>query len=146
MKTTTDTMSFDQLPTDYAGLVRFFMLRPISDDVQLDSATELIDLMAGHDLTLDQDDYLDVLSDLVDKYEQQQHSMQFADAEPIDCLRHLMQEHDMSASALGKLLGDKSLGTRVLHGERSLSKAHITILCDHFKVEPGLFLRVPGDE
>lgn len=46
----------------------------------------------------------------------------------------------MNASDLGKLLGDRSLGSRILNGQRGLSKNHIRILAGHFSVSPALFL------
>ena len=61
MKTSTGTIRFDDLPTSYEDLVRLHMPRPIHDEDELENATELIDLMAGHDLSADQEDYLDLL-------------------------------------------------------------------------------------
>ena len=46
----------------------------------------------------------------------------------------------MSESDLGRLPGDRSLGHRLLAGERSLSKAHIRRLADLFAVSPSVFL------
>jgi antitoxin component HigA of HigAB toxin-antitoxin module len=51
-----------------------------------------------------------------------------------------MRESGMNASGLGKLLGDRALGYRVLKGERNLSKTHIKILSDYFKVDAGSFI------
>jgi HTH-type transcriptional regulator/antitoxin HigA len=59
---------------------------------------------------------------------------------PIERLRYLMEENGMSASDLGRLLGDRSLGSRILNGERELSKSHIKKLAEHFHLEPGFFL------
>ena len=44
---------------------------------------------------------------------------------PVELIRSLMDEHSMSESDLGRLLGDRSLGHRILSGQRELSKAHI---------------------
>ena len=43
----------------------------------------------------------------------------------------------MTASDLGRLLGNRTLGAAILAGRRNLSKAHIKKLAEHFKVEPG---------
>ena len=45
----------------------------------------------------------------------------------------------MKPADLGRLLGNRSLASLILHGKRGLSKTHIRILADRFKVEPGLF-------
>ena len=55
-------------------------------------------------------------------------------------LRYLLADRDMSASDLGRLLGDRSLGTKILNGERALSKSHIKILAAHFHVSPAALL------
>lgn len=48
----------------------------------------------------------------------------------------------MTATDLSRLLGDesRSLGSRILRGERELSKAHIKALCKRFAVSADLFL------
>ena len=139
MTTSTGTIRFDDLPTDYEGLVRLHMPRPIRDENELGNATELIDLMAGHELSADQGDYLDLLSDLVAKYEERTSPPVIA-ITPTEVLKWLMEEHGMNVTDLGKLLGDRSLGPRVLSGERSLSKKHIRIVSERFKISPGAFI------
>jgi HTH-type transcriptional regulator / antitoxin HigA len=62
-------MKFKDLPTTYAGLVALYPPRPIHNETELAAATSMIDAMAGHDLTPDQDDYLDLVSSLVSDYE-----------------------------------------------------------------------------
>jgi antitoxin component HigA of HigAB toxin-antitoxin module len=59
---------------------------------------------------------------------------------PVQLIRSLMEEHDMSESDLGRLLGDRSLGHRILSGERELSKAHIHVLAEHFSLNPAALL------
>jgi HTH-type transcriptional regulator/antitoxin HigA len=140
MKTKLANMTFDKLPKDYAGLIGFLMPRPISDNAELENATEIIDLMAGHDLNKDQEDYLDLMSDLVDKYEAANNEVKYADLEPVDALRYLMQENGMSASAIGRLLGDRALGSRILNGQRSISKKHARLLAEQFAVNIAVFL------
>jgi HTH-type transcriptional regulator/antitoxin HigA len=139
MKTTHRSMDFRRMPKDYAGLVRMLPPRPIHDKVDLANATEILDAMAGHDLTADQEDYLDVLSDLVQKYEAEHEAALRAESTPVERLRYLVEESGMSASDLGRLLGNRGLGSLVLRGQRQLSKAHIRILADHFRLDPGYF-------
>ena len=52
-----------------------------------------------------------------------------------------MEQSGINGSRLGELLGgNRSLGEKILRGERELSKAYIRTLAAHFKVSPGLFL------
>ena len=139
MKTATRSMNFRQMPREYAGLVRVFPPRPIHDRVDLANATEVIDALAGHDLTPDQEDYLDVLSDLVAKYEESRSPLRRARSTPLERLRYLMEQAGMTASDLGRLLGSRGLGSLVLRGRRQLSKTHIRILAEYFRLDPGYF-------
>ena len=127
------------MPKHYAGLVRMLPPRPIHDKVDLANATEIIDAMAGHDLTRDQEDYLDVLSDLVAKYEDEQSPIRRPAGTPLERLRFVVEQAGMTASDLGRLLGSRGLGSLVLRGRRQLSKTHIRILAEHFRLDPGYF-------
>ena len=63
-----------------------------------------------------------------------------ADSTPVERLRYLMDEGGMTPSDLGRVLGDRPLGFRILSGQRELSKAHIRKLSEHFKVDPSYFM------
>ena len=132
--------SFRRLPKVYAELVAMLPPRPIHDEVDLANASEMIERLAGFDLNGDQEDYLDALSVFVEAYEAERFPMEDTRMEPLEALKALLAEHGMTASDLGRLLGNRTLGAAILAGRRSLSKAHIKKLAAHFKVEPGLFL------
>jgi HTH-type transcriptional regulator/antitoxin HigA len=114
--------------------------RPIHDDVDLANATEMIDRLAGFDLNADQEDYLEALSTFVEAYEADRFPINDSAIAPLEVLKTLLAQHDMSASDLGRLLGNRTLGPAILSGRRAISKTHIKKLAEHFKVEPGLFL------
>jgi HTH-type transcriptional regulator / antitoxin HigA len=127
-------------PTTYSDLVAMLPPRPIHDDHDLANATEVVDSMAGFALNPDQEDYLEAIATFIETYEAERFPVDDSQLTPLDALKALMAEHDMSASDLGRLLGNRTLGTPILSGRRALSKAHIKTLAEHFKVEPGLFL------
>ena len=52
---------YEAIPKTYDQLLAMHPLRPIHSDMELEHATEMIDILAGHDLNADQADYLDVL-------------------------------------------------------------------------------------
>jgi len=139
-RTTTVAAGFKRLPRTYAGLVAMLPPRPIHDKVDYDNAVEMIDRLAGFDLTADQEDYLDALATFVEAYERDRFPPDDARLTPLAALKFLVAEHGMTASDLGRLLGNRALGAAILSGRRSLSKAHIKKLAGHFKVEPGLLL------
>jgi HTH-type transcriptional regulator/antitoxin HigA len=129
-----------RLPTAYADLVALLPPRPIHDDIDLSNTTEMIDRLAGFDLSADQEDYLEALSTFVEAYEAERFPIDDSRITPLDALKALLAEHEMTASDLGRLLGNRTLGAAILAGRRGLSKTHIVKLAEHFKVEPGLFL------
>ena len=55
-------MRYEDIPKTYEQILAMHPLRPIHNDEELEHAPEIIDLLAGHDLNIDQADYLDVLS------------------------------------------------------------------------------------
>lgn len=132
--------SFQSLPKRFEQLCGVLPPRPVHDDVELENTAEIIDAMVGHDLNEDQRDYLEVLCELVKAYEDKHHSRDLSHVTPLRALRYLAAEHGMTASALGQLLGNRALGSKLLQGKRELSKAHIRVLAERFKVSPALFL------
>src|SRR5436190_11985998 len=56
----------------YLDLVRRFPLRPLRSDADLDAAVAVVDLLLDREeLTPPEQDYLDVLGDLVEAYEEE---------------------------------------------------------------------------
>jgi HTH-type transcriptional regulator / antitoxin HigA len=130
-----------QMPKTYPGLVELMPPRTIHDDVDLENVTEIIDRLAVLDRpTKDQADYLETLSTLVAAYETAHHSLDVSRLGPLDTLRFLLNEHGLNASDLGRILGQRQLGSAILRGDRQLSKAHILKLAAHFDVSPCVFL------
>jgi HTH-type transcriptional regulator/antitoxin HigA len=140
MTTTAAEPAFGRLPKTYEALAGLQLPRPIHDDADYDAAIEMIGRLAGHDLSPGQEDYLEALSLFVEEYERKRWPLEESSMTPIEALRFLLQENGMSGSDLGRLLGNRTLGSAILRGDRRLSKAHIRTLADHFKVAPGLFL------
>lgn len=129
------------LPRRFAELCALHPPRPIKDQVDLDGAVELVDrLTALPRPTRDQEDYLETLTLLVEAYEAELELG--GDVRGIAALRGLLAANGLTAADLSKLLGDpsRSLGSRILRGERELSKAHVRKLCDRFAVSADLFV------
>jgi len=136
----TRTLTHDDIPETYAELVGLFMPRPLHDDTDYGNALGVLDAMAGFEMNADQKDYFDAIATFVEKYEAEHRAIGETKMTPVELIRSLMDEHGMSTSDLGRLLGDRSLGHRILTGERELSKAHIRILAEHFSLNPAALL------
>jgi HTH-type transcriptional regulator/antitoxin HigA len=131
---------FRKMPKTFAGLCRMLPPRPIHDEAEHENAIEMLDSLVGFDLNEDQLDYLVVMTTLVGAYEDEHHAIDTSDISGLDLLKYLMEQNSMTASGLGELLGNRSLGSKILRGERELSKNHLRVLANHFKVDAGLFL------
>jgi HTH-type transcriptional regulator/antitoxin HigA len=139
MKTSTKP-SFARLPTTFDGLIRLHAPRPIHDQADYENTVEVVDALAGHKLNRDQEDYLLLLSGLVERYE--------ADTLParpkltgVDMLNYLLGENDLSGDDFAKIIGvDRSVAYRILKGERGLTTDHIKALCVRFGTSADLFI------
>jgi len=132
-----------QAATDsYIELVRRFPLRPIRTEAELDRAVDMIDsLIDRGKLNEDEDDYLDVLGDLVRRYETENHPMPaVSDA---DMLRHLIEARETTQASVAAETGiAESTISEILAGKRGLSRRHIEALARHFHVSPAVFMSV----
>ncbi|HVX86560.1 MAG TPA: hypothetical protein VH253_17390 [Phycisphaerae bacterium] len=138
-KTKAKSLPFHAMPKAYSDLVAMHPPRPLHDAIDHDNALAIVMQLAGHDLTPDQDDYLELLSELIENYERRT-LPQPPRTSPLERLRFVVQQAGLSASDLGRLLGNRSLGSALLNGSRELSKTHIRILADTFHLNPAYFL------
>jgi HTH-type transcriptional regulator/antitoxin HigA len=140
-KLTFERLTFEQVPATFDGLIKLHAPRPIHDEVGYKNTVEMVDALAGHPLNKDQEDYLLLLSVLVERYE--------ADTLPkrprvtgLAMLRYLLDENELGGDDLAKLIGvDRSVAYRILKGERGLTTDHIKALCKRFFVPADLFIR-----
>src|ERR1043165_118138 len=108
---------FGKMPKTFEGLCRMLPPRPIHDEADYDNAIEMLDSIVGFDLNEDQLDYLMVMTTLVGEYEDEHHAIDTSDATGLEALKFLLEQNDMTASDLGTLLGNRSLGSKILRGE-----------------------------
>lgn len=123
----------------YIELVHAYPLRPIRSEADLDSAIATIDsLIDRNDLDAGEEDYLDVLSDLVHKYE--------AEHDPIEpvsdafMVRFLLDSNDMTQAELAERskIAESTI-SEVLAGKRTLSRRHIAAVSRVFHLSPSIF-------
>ena len=128
-----------EAPAAYLQLVRTFPLRPIRSDDSLDRAIAVINsLLDRDDLSPAEADYLDVLSDLVERYETEEHPME--DVSDADMLQHLIEAKGVTQAEVARRAGIAvSTISEVLSGKRALSRTHIGKLARYFGVDPGVF-------
>ncbi len=131
----------DVLPRTFEALCDLHAPRPLRGRADLEDVVALLDrLTAIARPTRDQEDYLETLSTLVEAYEAEVDLG--PDVRGVEALKAQLEANALSASDLSHLLGDpsRSLGSRLLRGQRELSKAHIRTLCERFAVSADLFV------
>lgn len=123
----------------YLELIEAFPLRPLRTDRDLARAIKVVDqLLDRGKLTADEADYLDVLSDLVERYESEEHPLPpIPDAA---MLGHLMEAKGIGQTDVARATGIvHSTISEVLSGKRKLNRQQIGKLAKFFHVSPGVF-------
>lgn len=123
----------------YLELIQRFPLRPIRTEEELDRAIEIVDELTDRS-NLDEweKDYLDVLSDLMERYETEQHPI-----EPVSdavILAHLIEAKGITQAMLARQAKiAESTISEVLKGKRTLTRSQIGRLAHCFGVRPTVF-------
>lgn len=142
IRTSTSLESFAALPEDYyTGLCQHYVPRPLHDAADYAAARQAIEPFLGFEnrLNADQVDYLEAVSSFIEAYDRAR--VKWPKGTPLDTLKFLLEQHELSAADLSRILGsDRSLGPKLLRGERRLTVGHIRTLARHFSVEPGVLL------
>lgn len=123
----------------YLELIRRFPLRRLRTEDELDDALRVIDSLIDQPrLSRPEDDYLDVLSDLVIAYEEVHYpETPVSDA---DMLQFLLEAKCVTQAQAAKGAGiAESTISEVLSGKRKLNRRQIGKLARYFHVEPGVF-------
>ena len=119
----------------------------ITDDRYYEEALELIEeLLEEADDSPDDplNAVIEMLSRAVELYENKDRDLVAFEKRAMDqpadlaTLRMLMDQHGLGTADLPEI-GSKSMVSRVLSAERSLSKRHIQALSKRFGIDPGLF-------
>jgi HTH-type transcriptional regulator / antitoxin HigA len=128
------------LPETFGGLVGLMVPHVIEDEADFEEVGEMLNrLVLMRKRTPDQQKYMDIIELTITAYDEK-HPIDTSDISGLDVLKSILDEHKMTASDLGRLLGNRWLGSKILSGERELSKTHMKMLGEHFKLAPGVFL------
>jgi antitoxin component HigA of HigAB toxin-antitoxin module len=141
MRTIAGSESFATLPKDYTGLCQRYVPRPLHDAADYAAARQAIEPLLGFEerLNADQADYLEAVSSFIEAYDQTR--VKWPKGTPLDTLKFLLEQHEMSAADLARVLGgERSMGAKLMRGERRLTVDHIRTLARHFHIEPGVLL------
>ena len=124
-----------------AEMIRRGAPRLIHSDVELADYTKaLFDLTAKADPTSNEEEAIELMTLLIDRYEQEHYAV--PEAEPADVLRFLLEQNGLSQRDIAPELGSESTVSLVLSGKRRLNRDHIARLSRRFHVSPAVFFGV----
>ena len=110
---------------------------PITSERQHEEYLSVLDkLVTKHHPTSEEEKYAEVLTTLIEAYEEH-HSI--PNASPVEVLRTLMDANNLRQKDLASIFGSESIVSEVLHKKRDLNKTHIEKLSKRFHVSPAVF-------
>src|SRR5208337_3028688 len=92
---------------------------------------------AKPDPTPEEEEAIELLTLLIERYEAQHYPV--PDADPVDVLRLLLDQNGLSQRDIAAELGSESTVSLVLSGKRRLNRDHIARLSQRFHVSPSVF-------
>jgi HTH-type transcriptional regulator/antitoxin HigA len=139
-------MTAPKLSDEYLTLIRRFPLTPIKDKRHLNEAVSVMKELTKPDrlaaLSDDETDYLDVLTDLIAKYESAHWQRLSKSMTPAETLSYLLEQSGTSQSELARQTHTRqSHISEFINGTRDLSKESIVSIARFFSVSPEIFLR-----
>ena len=121
-----------------AEMIRQGAPRLIHTDAELEEYTAaLFALTAKSDPTPDDEDAIELMTILIDRYESERFPL--AEASPVDVLRFLLERNGLTQRDIAPELGSESTVSLVLSGKRQLNRDHIARLSRRFHVSPAVF-------
>jgi len=117
-----DILSVPHTDKQYKKLVK--VLDELIDEVGNDEKHQLAPL-------------LETVGNLIEEYEND-HFIQ-PNSEPIEVLKYLMQENNLTQKDLN-ILGSQGVVSEILNGKRELNVRQIKALAEKFKISPSVFI------
>ena len=102
------------------------------------TVTTMNKLAVKPQLSKEEDRLLDLLSALVEAYDQKHYAI--PQAPPAMVIRMLMQDRGLKNKDLEPALGSSGVTSEVINGKRNPSKAQIKALAQFFQMSPELFV------
>ena len=122
-----------------AGLV------PVADlvvktEADHERALATVERLMCRSRTPDEDALLDVLTDLIERFESKTYRGLRQTSTPAETIRFLMEQNGLSQKDLWPLLGGKSHTSEVLSGKRKVGNRQAGLLGKRFAVSPVIFV------
>ncbi|MEA5575617.1 helix-turn-helix domain-containing protein [Anabaena sp. UHCC 0451] len=124
----------------YGSLLEEYQPKVITSEAEYNIAIESIEKLmeCGEELSPEETSLLELLSILVEMYEDSQFPLE--SASPQEILLHLMDARGLKQADLVDVIGSKGVVSEIVNGKRSISKAQAKALGEFFHVSAVLFI------
>ena len=124
----------------YAALLADALPTTIRTEADYDLAIQQIEwlLKKGERISAEEDRLLDLLSTLVEKYEDEHYPIEAS--APHEVLQHLMEARDLKQKDVVHLFGSSGRASEAINGVRPISKEQAKTLAEFFHVSTDLFI------
>lgn len=116
-------------------------IQPIRNDDDHRAALAEIERLWGAAAGSDDGDKLDVLTTLVEKYEEERWPIDEPNWDPVDVLHHAIDELGHTQAELSELLGSRSRASEILNRQRALTVEMIHLISDGWKIPADLLVK-----
>jgi HTH-type transcriptional regulator / antitoxin HigA len=133
-------------PEVYGALLLRHLPQPITSEDENERALAIVqDLMAIAHRSPEEDSLLELLVQLIERFEEEHYSFGLNASEgelanPLSILLYLMEEHNLKQADLVGVIGSRGVVSEVVNGKREISKAQAAALARLFHVDVGLFI------
>lgn len=117
-------------------------LKIIENDNEYDEALEAIKSLMNSGLSEENEDYLEVLSLLVEKFEEEKgYKLEYNNVDAVEIISYYLSEHGLPQKSLVPILGPASRVSEIMNRKRKLSLTQIENLHTHFKIPYQLLMK-----
>ena len=116
-------------------------IQPIRNDDDHRAALAEIERLWGAAEGSDDADKLDVLTTLVEKYEESRWPIAEPDWDPVDVLHHAIDELGHTQAELSELLGSRSRASEILNRQRALTVDMIHRISESWRIPAELLVK-----
>ncbi|PYS46354.1 MAG: transcriptional regulator [Acidobacteria bacterium] len=133
-----------KVSSKYLELIRSFPLRPIRSEAELDRAEAMLhQLLDAPSLSAAEQDYLEILGNLIEEYESKAHPIE--PLPPHQMLAMSIESKGVSQMEVSRATGiPVSTISELIAQKRKFNRAHIEKLCAYFGLDPKAFIHVPS--
>ena len=131
------TAQFDE--AKYVAVLSQYKPQPIHTEEENRRAIDVLEGLHANDvLTPEQEAFAELLTTLIEKFEEERYALR--PASPAAILRELLQANDLKQKDLAELVGSKGIASEIINGKRRISRSLAEVFSKRFSVPYRLFL------